>query len=146
VRLLLDADGCPVVDIAVRLAKKHGVECVIVCDDAHEFAREGASTVTVSKGPDSVDFALVNLAQSGDIVVTQDTGLAAMCLARNLRALNQDGQAYTDAAIDGLLMRRHAVKEQVRRGRYPKGAPKRKQSQDEAFEAALDRMLGEKTD
>ena len=81
-RLLIDADGCPVVDIAVRIARQRGIECLILCDTAHEFRKEGARTITVSKGNDSVDFALVNLVQKGDIVVTQDYGLAAMCLAR----------------------------------------------------------------
>ena len=81
-RILIDADGCPVVDIAVQTAKENCIECIILCDTSHVFEKEGAATVTVSKGADSVDFALVNMIQPGDIVVTQDYGLAAMCLAR----------------------------------------------------------------
>jgi len=44
-KLLIDADGCPVVDIAVRLAKKYGLEYLILCDTAHEFSKEGARTI-----------------------------------------------------------------------------------------------------
>ena len=55
---------------------------LILCDTAHLIEREGASTLTFAKGKDSVDFALVNLLHSGDIVITQDYGLAAMCLAK----------------------------------------------------------------
>ena len=80
-RVLIDADGCPVVNETISVSRRAGAECLILCDTAHHFEREGARTLTVSKGADSVDFALVNLVQAGDVVVTQDYGLAAMCLA-----------------------------------------------------------------
>lgn len=63
-----------------------------------------------SKGADSVDFALVNLVNSDDIVITQDYGLAAMCLARGARPLSQDGMEYTAEDIDSLLLARHTAK------------------------------------
>jgi len=88
-KLLIDADGCPVVDNAVRLAKRYGVEVLILCDTAHVFEKDGAQTITVSKGADSVDYALVNRVSPGDLVVTQDYGLAAMCLAKRAIPLNQ---------------------------------------------------------
>ena len=81
-RILIDADGCPVVDLTVAAAREFGLECIILCDTAHYFDKEGARTMVLAQGADSVDFALVNLVQAGDIVVTQDYGLAAMCLAR----------------------------------------------------------------
>lgn len=109
-KILIDADGCPVVDLCIKAAKRHGVECLILCDTAHIFEREGARTVTVSKGADSVDFKTVNLLERGDIVVTQDYGLAAMCLARGARALNQNGLIYTSDNIDALLNSRYEAK------------------------------------
>ena len=153
-KLLIDADGCPVVDIAVRLARQHSIECLILCDTAHEFNKEGARTITVSKGADSVDFALVNLVQKGDIVVTQDYGLAAMCLARGAVPINQNGLIYTNDNIDALLHQRHAA-QKIRRGvstpqslrasRGPrerlKGPSKRGTEQDRAFESALTAIL-----
>lgn len=60
-KIFIDADGCPVVDIAVRIAKKRGIECTIICDTTHSIKRDGAETITVEKGADSVDFRLVNL-------------------------------------------------------------------------------------
>ena len=54
-RLLIDADACPVVEIALRAARARGVEVLLVCDDAHEMRREGARTVTVARGADSAD-------------------------------------------------------------------------------------------
>jgi len=140
VRILIDADGCPVVDIAVKCAARNGLECVVVCDTAHVFEKEGARTVTVSQGTDSADFALANMAAKDDIVVTQDYGLAAMCLARGARALNQDGRVYDAANIDALLFSRHAAKKVRRAGGRLKGPAKRERWQDENFERALRKM------
>ena len=133
-KILIDADGCPVVDLTVRLAAKHGAECVILCDTAHEFNREGAQTVVVEKGADSVDFKLVNLVREGDIVVTQDYGLAAMCLARKAVPLSQNGMVYTDKNIDQLLFTRYVSKKIRNSGGRLKGPSKRKPEQDKAFE------------
>ena len=86
-RVLIDGDGCPVVDLTVRIAGEYGVACLILCDTAHEIWRPGAETMVVSKGADSVDFVLVNLLKPGDVVITEDYGLAALCLARGARVL-----------------------------------------------------------
>lgn len=139
--VLIDADGCPVVDIAVRLAKEAGVDCLILCDTAHRIERDGAQTRVVSKGADSVDFVLVNLVQAGDIVVTQDYGLAAMCLARQAVPVSQNGMIYTNENIDALLLQRHTAKKLRRAGGRLKGPPKRKPEQDAAFAAALQKLL-----
>lgn len=140
-KILIDADGCPVVDLTVRLAAKHGAECVILCDTAHEFNREGAQTVIVEKGADSVDFKLVNLVREGDIVVTQDYELAAMCLARKAVPLSQNGMVYTDKNIDQLLFTRYVSKKIRNSGGRLKGPSKRKPEQDKAFEEALERLI-----
>ena len=140
-KILIDADGCPVVDLTVRLAAKHGAECVILCDTAHEFNREGTQTVIVEKGADSVDFKLVNLVREGDIVVTQDYGLAAMCLARKAVPLSQNGMVYTDKNIDQLLFTRYVSKKIRNSGGRLKGPSKRKPEQDKAFEEALERLI-----
>lgn len=142
-RILIDADGCPVVDLAASIAREHGVECLILCDTAHTFDKPGASTLIFSKGADSVDFALVNRLRSGDIVVTQDYGLAAMSLARQARVLSQDGMAYTGGNIDSLLLARHTAKRIRHAGGRLKGPPKRKKEQDEAFAQALRGLLVE---
>ena len=93
-RILIDADGCPVTNIAVSISKSHGLECIIVCDSSHIFSSDYAQVITVDKGADSADMKLVNIALKGDIAVTQDYGLAAMCLARNVLALDQNGRIY----------------------------------------------------
>ena len=125
-RILIDADGCPVVDLTVGLAKKYGIECTILCDTSH----------------DSVDFKIVNLVGEGDIVVTQDYGLAAMCLARKAIPVSQNGMVYTDKNIDQLLFTRYVSKKIRNAGGRMKGPSKRTPEQDKAFEAALEKLIG----
>ena len=143
--VFIDADGCPVVDIAVRLAGKAGVECIIVCDTAHVFEKDGVKTVTVSTGADSADFTLVNMVHGGDIVVTQDYGLAAMCLARKAVPISQDGMIYSDENIDSLLMQRYTAKKIRLAGGRLKGPPKRTVEQDRKFESMLLELLSNST-
>ena len=139
--ILIDADGCPVVDITVRIAAEHQIECVILCDTAHVFEKSGAKTITVSKGSDSVDFALVNMVQAGDIVVTQDYGLAAMCLARRAIPISQNGMVLSNDNIDALLDQRHMAKKIRMAGGRLKGNPKRTREQDVAFERQLKGLI-----
>jgi len=137
----IDADGCPVVDITVRLCVRAKIGCVIICDTSHNFEKPGAQTITVSKGSNSVDFTLVNMIAKGDIVVTQDYGLAAMCLAREAVAISQNGMVYSDSNIDSLLMQRHTAKKIRQAGGRMKGPPKRTAEQNRAFEETLKKLL-----
>lgn len=140
-KVLIDADACPVVDIAVRLCRDYDTECILLCDTAHEIHGDGSQTFVFDKGADSVDFALVNRVESGDIVVTQDYGLASMCLSKNAAVLHQDGGEYTAYNIDALLFQRHASREFRAAGGRTKGPSKRKSTQNEAFYTALQRLL-----
>lgn len=140
-KIFIDADGCPVVDITVSVAKKHSLPCYIICDTAHEFSKDGAETIVVEKGADSVDFKLVNLVAAGDIVVTQDYGLAAMCLARKAVPLSQNGLVFTDKNIDELLFSRYVSKKIRNAGGRLKGPSKRTPEQDERFLQALKGLI-----
>lgn len=143
-KLVIDADGCPVVALAVKTAEKYGVRCVLVCDTAHTFSNVPAEIITVSQGADSADFRIVNLLDAGDIVVTQDYGLAAMCLAKNATALNQSGLIYSEKNMNELLLSRHIHKKVRRAGGRMKGPKKRTKQQDESFDKALTVLLEER--
>lgn len=140
-KVLVDADACPVVDITLRLCKQYAVRCILLCDTAHALHREGADTLVFDKGADSVDYALVNRAEPEDIVITQDYGLASMCLARNVRVLHQDGWEYTPWNIDALLLQRHEARKLRAAGGRTKGPAKRQSQQDQAFSHALEKLL-----
>ena len=140
-KVLIDADACPVVEIAVRLCRTHSISCVLLCDTAHTIYKDGAETLIFDKGADSVDFALVNRATPGDIVITQDYGLASMCLGKRVRVLHQDGWEYTEYNISGLMEQRHINKKHRLAGGRVKGPSKRTKMQDEAFSCALTKLL-----
>ena len=140
-KVLVDADACPVTDITVAICKRHSISCILLCDTAHEVHRDGAQTLIFDKGADSVDFALVNRVDAGDIVVTQDYGLASMCMAKGASVLHQDGWAYTKENIDALLFSRHESGKYRRAGGRTKGPKKREKAQDDAFRDALQQML-----
>ncbi len=143
-RVYVDADACPVVDITVKCCREAGVGCYLLCDTAHEIYREGAETMVFDKGADSVDFALVNRVSSGDIVVTQDYGLASMCLAKCAVVVHQDGWQYTQDNIGALLFQRSESRRYRASGGRIKGPPKRTRQQDDRFKQALERLLQNK--
>lgn len=140
-RVFIDADGCPVVGITIRLCQKYRRECILFCDTAHEFRQEGAEVLIVDKGADSVDFAIANRVHPGDLVITQDYGLASMCLARQAQVLHQDGWAYTQENIEALLIARHEARKLRAAGGRTKGPKKRSAFQDQAFAVALETLL-----
>jgi len=145
-KVLIDADACPVTDIAVREAVKRKINVLIFCDTSHTIYFDGAETIVVSKGADSADFAIVNKIESGDIVITQDYGLAAMCLSKKAYILNQDGKEYTDFNIGSLLTSRYENKKLRMAGKRTKGPKKRTSEQDMSFLKAyinlLDKVAG----
>ena len=140
-KVLIAADGCPVVDIAVAACSQLQIPCLLLCDTAHQMLRQGAQTLVFDKGSDSVDFALVNRVEAGDLVITQDYGLASMCLARKARVLHQDGWEYTDHNIQALLFQRSESRKYRASGGRIKGPAKRKPQQDTAFQQAIYQLL-----
>ena len=142
-RVLIDGDGCPVVGIAAEVCGNKHVPCLLLCDTAHQMHRPDVQVLTFDKGADSVDYALANRVTPGDIVITQDYGVASMCLARGARVLHQDGWEYTQWNIDALLWERHEAKKFRQGGGRTKGPGKRKPEQDSCFRRALSQLLEE---
>lgn len=140
-RVLVDADGCPVVDISIEVARANGLECVLICDTSHFFEREGARTITVSKGADSADYAIVNMLKKGDVVITQDYGLSAMVLARQGHPITQNGLVISDFNIENLLLQRHTAQKIRSSGGRLKGPSKREKEQDVEFKKQLENLL-----
>lgn len=140
-KILIDGDGCPVARAAADIGKKRNLEVVLVCDTAHSIFIEGVRTIVVDKGADSADFYLVNRVQRGDVVITQDYGLAAMALAKGGRCINQNGVCITAENIDGFLLRRHIGREIRSAGGRTKGPAKRTEEDNKSFAAALCRLL-----
>ena len=136
-KIIIDADACPVVDITVGTAKERGLECIIVCDNTHSIEKDGAKTIVVDKGTDSADCRIANLTEKGDVIITQDYGLATLILGKGGKALNQNGLIYTDANIDNLLFTRHISKKERMADNRTKGPKKRTHQNDTDFLKAL---------
>ena len=136
-KILVDADACPVKEIIVSLAKQRQIPVIMLIDTSHSLNDGYSKIITVDKQTDSVDFALMGLLAREDIVVTQDYGLAAMVLGKGARAVNQNGLVYTNDNIDKLLMERHIGAKVRRGGGRTKGPAKRTKEDNERFEAAF---------
>ena len=142
-KIFVDADACPVVRIVKKIAKKHQVPVALLCDTNHVLSSDYSEVVIVGAGADAVDFKLISLCHLGDIVVTQDYGVAAMALGKKAYAIHQSGKWYTDENIDQMLMERHLAKK-ARRGsskNHLKGPRKRTIEDDLRFEESLEKLL-----
>ena len=140
-RILIDADGCPVVNETIKVAHKFNLESIIFCDTSHNFDEKNIKVIVVSKGIDAVDFAILNNIEKGDIVITQDYGLASLVLSRNSYAINQSGMVYTNENIDELLYSRYISKKMRNSGARIKGPKKRDKSQDIIFKENLEKLI-----
>ena len=142
--VLVDADACPVVRIVEEISKKHGIAVTLLCDTNHMLFSDYSEVRIIGEGADAVDFARVNQCRKGDIVVTQDYGVAAMALGKGAHAIHQSGKRYTDDNIDGLLMERHMAKKarMSSKGKHHmKGPKKRTREDDEQFARSFEALI-----
>jgi hypothetical protein len=141
-KILVDADGCPVKDEIIKVAKAFEIPVMMIKNIYHEIDASYAQIVTVDAGKDMADLALINHTQKGDIVVTQDYGVAALALGKKAYAIHQNGWLYTNDNIESLLMKRHSRVEARNAGH--KGfarAPKRSKLDNEAFYRSLKALV-----
>ena len=142
--IYIDADACPVTRIAEDIARKHDIPVTLLCDTNHVLTSDYCTVKLISAGADAVDFALINLCQRGDVVVTQDYGVAALALGKGAWAIHQSGRWFTDENIDGLLMDRHLAKKARRSGKHHlKGPAKRTEEDDKRFAESFERLIQE---
>lgn len=140
-KILVDADGCPVKNIIVRIAKEYKIPVTMFADTSHLIDDGYSEVVIVGKGYDSVDFALINNVDKGDIIVTQDYGVATMALSKKAYSINQNGLIYTNDNMDRLLFQRYLSKKVRRAGGKTTNAKKRKKEDDKRFENSLRAMI-----
>ena len=145
--LFIDADACPVTREAISIGRRHGRLVVLVANATQNLeryaSRPGVEAVQVSGGRDAADFAVVERLQTGDAVVTQDIGLAAMALGRGAAAISPRGRVFHLATIDAELAVRHAEQRHRRAGGRTSGPPKFDDEDREHFASSLERLLRE---
>ena len=98
-QIFVDADAC-LVGIVEKVAKKSTVFGNVICDTNHVISSDYSEVLVVGAGADAVDYKLISICHKGDIVVSQDYGVAAMALGKNAYAIHQSGKWYTNENID----------------------------------------------
>ncbi|MCX7747929.1 MAG: YaiI/YqxD family protein [Clostridia bacterium] len=136
-KILVDADACPVKQIIIKVAREQNLPVMMVMDTSHLIDDGYSEIVVVDKSRDSVDIALINRTSKGDIVVSQDYGVAAMAISKGAYSINQNGLIYTDENIDKLLFERHLAQKVRRSGKRTGGPKKRTREDDMRFESAF---------
>lgn len=142
-QIYVDADACPVVDIVEKTAIKYQIPVTLLCDTNHVLTSGYSEVIVVGAGADAVDYKLISLCHRGDIVVSQDYGVAAMALGKGAYAIHQSGKWYTDENIDQMLMERYLNKKARRASQknHFKGPKKRTGEDDERFAQSFERMV-----
>ena len=141
--VIIDADACPVTRQAIEISKENSIPVICICDTSHVITSDYAESIICDKGRDSADLVLVNKCRKGDIVITQDYGVASMALAKGSYCMNQNGLYYTKDNIDSLLAVRHMAFEERRKSskHHLKGPKKRTREDDERFEKAFRELV-----
>lgn len=142
-KIFVDADACPVVDIVEDIATKYNISVTLLCDTNHVLTSDYSEVIVVGAGADAVDYKLISICHKGDIVVTQDYGVAAMALGKGAYAIHQSGKWYTNENIDQMLMERHLNKKARRASsrNHIKGPRKRTEEDDQRFAESFEKLL-----
>lgn len=142
-RVFIDADACPVVSIVENISKKYNIPVTLLYDTNHVLTSEYSEVIVVGAGADAVDYKLISICHRGDIVVSQDYGVAAMALGKGAFAIHQSGKWYTNDNIDQMLMERHLNKKARRSSHknHIKGTKKRTEEDDERFTQSFEKMI-----
>ena len=142
-QIFVDADACPVVGIVEKIAEKYNISTTLLCDTNHVLTSDYSEVIVVGAGADAVDYKLISICHKGDVVVSQDYGVAAMALGKSAYAIHQSGKWYTNENIDQLLMERH-LKKKARRSSHKnhlKGPRKRTEEDDIRFAQSFEKLL-----
>ena len=144
--LYVDADACPVTRDAIAIGRARGIKVVLVGNETQNLARHlgrsGVEAVQMGAGRDAADFAIVERLASDDVVITQDSGLAAMVLGKGARAISPRGRVFSLATIDAELAVRHAEQRHRRAGGRTRGPALFEDEDREHFRDSLQRLLG----
>lgn len=131
-KILVDADACPVKAEIKQVAEHFQLDVIFVASFNHYSVNtNGENWIFVDTGKESADMRMMNLAKKGDIIVTQDIGLASILLAKGTFVFSNRGELYREEMSLMLDIRyRHAKDRQ--QGKYSKG-PKAMSDQDRSL-------------
>jgi uncharacterized protein YaiI (UPF0178 family) len=142
VKIFIDADGAPWRDLVIERAQRHGVAVVMVADYSHVLSvRNGVEQVVVDGGRDAADFAIINRVQEGDLVITQDAGLASLILPKRAAVISPRGFEFTEGSMGRRLTHRWLNRKIRMAGGRIKGPPPLSQDDRQRFLALLEKKI-----
>lgn len=140
-RILVDADACPVKDEIIEVAKKREIEVIYFIDVNHQLASDYAKVVVVDQGADSVDLALINHMQKEDVVISQDYGVATLAIGKGGYAMLPSGKELHAGNIDMHMFERHLSREERKKGKRGTRHKKRTIMDNVQFHKALEMLV-----
>lgn len=136
-KIIIDADACPVIDVTIDICMEYNLEVILVSDFNHEMNYENVTYIRVAQGADSSDHKIFEILEKGDIVITSDGGLANLVLGKQGIPISFSGFIYTLDNIDNVLMERYLNAKARKAKQRFKNIPKRTVADDEQFIKAL---------
>jgi len=140
-KIIVDADACPksVLRLSMKIGHHYGIEVWTVASFHHNIHSD--HPIIVGGDPQEADIKIINITEDGDIVITQDWGLAAVALGKGARCLSPTGIEFRSEKIEFLLEEREIKSKLRRSGERTRGPRKRTLGDDRRFEACLVRIL-----
>lgn len=141
-RILVDADACPVKDEIYRVALRYGCPVILVANQWMRIPREGAVEMEVVKGDfDAADDRIVELTKTDDVVITADIPLAGRCLEKGARVLGPKGKPFTEDNIGDALASRELLADLRATGEVSGGPPPMQKKDRSRFLQKLDEVI-----
>ncbi len=140
-KILVDADACPVKKEIEAIARENNLELIMVSNVHHMVASDYATILVVDGAAQSADITIINMICPEDIVVTQDYGLASIAIAKGSYAIDPRGKLYNVDNIDSLLLQRYINQKARQAGHRINGPRKRKPADNSLFEKSLRKLV-----
>ncbi|MCM3442091.1 YaiI/YqxD family protein [Metabacillus halosaccharovorans] len=147
-KIFVDADACPVKKEIMLIASKYEMDVVFVASYNHTSDNTyGGQWVFVDTGKEEADLYIVNHVSRGDMVISQDIGLAGLLIRKDVCFITPRGKQYTEENIDTALQFRYLSAIERRSGKFTKG-PKKFTDEDTlnfitTFEKILSKHAGD---
>lgn len=140
-KIIVDSDACPksVLRISMKVGHQYGIQLWTVASFDHII--DSDYHVVVGDDPQEADIKMINMTEEGDVVITQDWGLAAVVLGKGAKCLSPSGREFRSDKIEFLLEEREVKAKLRRSGVRTKGPKKRTFEDDQRFEVCLERIL-----
>lgn len=136
-KILVDADACPVKQIIESVASALKTEVIWVASIEHNTHSQYGQVIRVDNAPEAADLFIINHTEPGDIVVTQDLGLASLVLAKGAQPITPSGSILHEEGMENLLYQRYINKKARRQGYHIGKTAARTNLDDQRFKKAL---------